>query len=229
MRNRTRVWAFSSLAAAFLGTMMLLGAACSAPDPGEIPYRQDPPRPKPNGPVQTITGADGGSGGDDGAVFQQPYTQGTAKLSSTQDKHADIDAAASLQGQKNPAGHSCVDECHSAGKPAATKPFVAGGTVYTDNTGTTPVAAGVEVRIRNPNGQAVSAYTDENGNFFIRQGDFDIAQGAAPGIRDAVNGPMLMVSQLGPGTALGGACGNGPACHQKGGGSLGGVLRVKGP
>lgn len=204
---------------------MLAGAACSASDPGDIPYRQAPPRPKPTSPVGTVTATgDGGGGADDGGVFGNtgPYQQGTAKLSSTQPKHADQDAAPALQGSQNPAGHSCVEECHSAGKPAATKPYAAGGTVYTDNGSNAPVGAGVEVRIRNPDGKAISVYTDENGNFFIPAADFTIQDLAHSGIRNATD-TQLMGTTLS--AATGGQCATGSGCHAKGG--LGGPLRTK--
>ncbi len=180
-------------------------------------------RPKPTSPTTTVVAAasDGGGGSDDGAVFQQPYVAQAAQLSSTQALHADRIPG----GSQNPAGHNCVGECHSVGLDAGGKPFAAAGTVYTDNTGNTAVGPGVEVRIRNANGTAQSAFTDENGNWFIRVGQFDIQQNAIPGIRDAVNGPMLMASYLGPGAA-GGACAAG-TCHVKG--APGGVLRVRGP
>ena len=226
MANRTLFGrrAVSSASAALAVTLAALGlaAGCSAPDPGEIPYRAPPPRgPR---PVTTavVAATDAGSA-DDGAVFQLPYAAGAAKLSSTQDEHV----KQATIGTKNPAGHSCVNECHSAGGAAVaisqTAVYSAGGTIYTDQTGNTPVGAGVEVRIRNPNGAAVSVYTDENGNFFVRQSEFEIQQGASSGIRNAAQ-PMLMVSNLAAG-ALGGACANGNGCHAKGG--LGGVLRVK--
>lgn len=199
-------------------------AGCSATDPGEIPYRAPAKTGRPTGNTGgSITAPSDAGANDDGAVFQTPFAPGAAKLSSTQAKHG-LEAA--LQNQQNPAGHSCVNECHyTPGGAAAAKPYVAGGTVYTDNTGTTVVPAGVEVRIKNPDGTAVSAFTDENGNFFIRQGEFDIQQGAAVGVRDATN-TMLMVSKLGAG-ATGGACANGNACHVKGG--IGAPLRIKGP
>jgi hypothetical protein len=214
--------ASSGLARLALALLVTLTAACSAPDPGEIPYRAPPKGPRPSTGTPIVAAGDAGS--DDGAVFQTPFAPGTAKLSSTQPKHAE---RAELQNQTNPAGHSCVNECHSAGgvavqaDPAAA--FTAGGTVYADQTGAATAGAGVEVRIRNPDGTAVSAFTDENGNFFVRQSEFTIQQGASSGIRNS-DLPMLMVSTLASG-ALGGACANGNGCHAKGG--LGGVLRVK--
>lgn len=62
-------------------------------------------------------------------------------------------------GTQNPAKHDCSD-CHL---------FAAAGSVFTDATGSTPVAA-AEVRLRTAaDGKAISAYTDANGNFFIEQ------------------------------------------------------------
>lgn len=207
-----------ALFAGAVAALVLLGVACgSAADPGEIPYFA----PAKTDPTATAT-ATATAVVDSGAntpLFAAPYEAGMATLTSNQPGHT-----TSVIGNPNPAGHSCVNECHSMGGVAATEPFSAGGTVYTDQTGATPVEAGVEVRIKNPNGQAFSAYTDENGNFFIRATDFQIEAGANPGIRDAVNPPMTMVTTLAAGTN-GGACGNGTGCHAKGG--LGGLLRVK--
>lgn len=60
----------------------------------------------------------------------------------------------------NPAGKACLN-CHGGGSAPA---FAAAGTVYD---GTAP-AASVEVRAYGADGKAYSAYTDADGNFFIR-------------------------------------------------------------
>ena len=60
------------------------------------------------------------------------------------------------------AKQACLD-CHKAGGTGL--PFLFGGTAYKDVAGVVP-AAGVEIRLRAPDGLAVSAYTDEDGNFY---------------------------------------------------------------
>lgn len=60
----------------------------------------------------------------------------------------------------NPAGRPCLN-CHGGGGPPA---FAAAGTIYD---GTAP-AASVEVRAYGADGKPYSAYTDADGNFFIR-------------------------------------------------------------
>lgn len=66
----------------------------------------------------------------------------------------------------NPVKLDCLtSNCHGVG--GAGPRFAAGGTVFTSAAGATP-AAQVEVRLRDGAGTAVSAYTDANGNFFVR-------------------------------------------------------------
>jgi hypothetical protein len=81
-----------------------------------------------------------------------------------------------------------------------------GGTVYADSAGTTP-AAQVEVRVNNPDGTSVRAYTDAAGNFYLPTGSGNLATGAKVGMRTA-SGSHIM---KGPAT---GDC-NG--CHRAGG------------
>jgi hypothetical protein len=59
--------------------------------------------------------------------------------------------------RQNPAGKDCGG-CHT---------FFAGGTVFADAARSMP-AVGAEVRVRDAAGNAVSAWTDADGNFFIR-------------------------------------------------------------
>jgi hypothetical protein len=70
------------------------------------------------------------------------------------------------EGTSNPAGQACLD-CHD-GRTRNVTAFVVGGTVYLDAARTVP-AASVEVRVRANDGTAVSAYTDNDGNFFVRK------------------------------------------------------------
>lgn len=74
------------------------------------------------------------------------------------------------EGDGDPAGRGCLSSgCHDGDEGPR---FFAGGTVFLDVAGTTP-ASGVEVRIRDGAGNAVSAFTDERGNFFVRWEDRD--------------------------------------------------------
>jgi hypothetical protein len=59
----------------------------------------------------------------------------------------------------NPANQACAS-CHPG--------FSMGGTVFKDAQGTIP-AAGIEVRVRDATGNALSAYTDSDGNFYLRK------------------------------------------------------------
>lgn len=115
----------------------------------------------------------------------------------------------------NPAKVDCLSSgCHGAG--GAGPRFAAGGTVFTSAAGTTP-AAQVEVRLRDGAGKAVSAYTDTNGNFFVRAADaaalvFPVQAGA----RNTASTRAMSAS------IANGAC-NSAACH---GGAATGVIHV---
>ena len=105
----------------------------------------------------------------------------------------------------NPAKVDCLSSgCHGAG--GAGPRFAAGGTVFTSAAATTP-AAQVEVRLRDAAGKAVSAFTDANGNFFVRAADaaalvFPVQAGA----RNAATTQTMSA------TIANGAC-NSAACH----------------
>ena len=97
----------------------------------------------------------------------------------------------------NPAGQPCKG-CHSG--------FSFGGTVYTSSGGTAP-APGVEVRVVDNAGKVFVAYTDQDGNFYIKGG------GAVfPGVTGArgAGGSLMMVSK-----APNGDC-NSSGCHSGG-------------
>lgn len=101
----------------------------------------------------------------------------------------------------NPAGRACFG-CH--GNNATSFSFA--GTVYANAAGTQP-AAGVEVRLRDGSGKALSAWTNADGNFFFLlepNGDLGVAHA---GIRDA-DGTKLM-----KGMASSGDCND---CHKAG-------------
>lgn len=107
----------------------------------------------------------------------------------------------------NPAGQACMT-CHGAGGPGPR--FQAGGTVYVD--ATKKPASSVEVRIVGATGAVTTAYTDADGNFYVRQGT--IAFPAKVGVRDA-QGSRSMSS-----TIANGDC-NSSGCH---GGSQGPIV-----
>ncbi|MDP9152052.1 MAG: hypothetical protein M3O36_19180 [Myxococcota bacterium] len=62
-------------------------------------------------------------------------------------------------------GQSCMKSgCHGPG--GGETPFLIGGTVYKDYKGTIP-APGVEIRVLDAKGNAMSVYSGSNGNFYI--------------------------------------------------------------
>jgi hypothetical protein len=99
----------------------------------------------------------------------------------------------------SPSKQACLG-CHTAG--GAATPFAFGGTAFKDVGGTIP-AVGVEIRARAPDGGAVSAYTDADGNFYQLAA---VAFPANVGARDAA-GMRLML-----GAPPDGNC-NAPQCH----------------
>jgi hypothetical protein len=115
-------------------------------------------------------------------------------------------------------GQSCMKSgCHGPGGGETS--FVIGGTVYKDYKGTTP-APGVEIRVIDTAGHAVSVYSGTNGNFYIHTGASGVTLPAIVGARDATT-TRPMVTQLttsgfnvGVGT-MGSCASNG--CHIVGG------------
>jgi hypothetical protein len=102
------------------------------------------------GPDATSTSSSGSAG--NAFTGAPPYVP-TLGLSSLKAEHQ------AAFGTEDPAKHDCSD-CHL---------FAAAGSVFTDATGTTPVAM-AEVRLRTAStGKALSTYTDENGNFIVEQ------------------------------------------------------------
>jgi hypothetical protein len=97
----------------------------------------------------------------------------------------------------NPSKQTCLD-CHKVGGPGIA--FVFAGSVFTDATGSTP-AAGVEVRVRDPNGTYASVYSDAYGNFFDSNVSADFP--AKTGARNAANESLM----------TGDATGNCNSCH----------------
>jgi hypothetical protein len=157
------------------------------------------------GDASTSSSGDGGDGGGDagsdagttsssGNAFTDapPYTP-MLGVSSLKAEHQ------AAFGTMDPSKHDC-SECHL---------FAAAGSVFTDATGTTPVAM-AEVRLRTAStGKAVSVYTDENGNFIMEQSTAFLAGLKFPfqgGVRTDA-GIALMT-----GTQNDGSC-NLAACH----------------
>lgn len=114
-------------------------------------------------------------------------------------------------GSNNPAGRNCLD-CHKAGGSANSYRIAFGGTIYTNGAGTTPVGAGIEVRLRDSAGRSVSACTDSAGNFHEIEAinpTFPLQAGA----RNA--GTTVLMT----GNATGGGC-NANGCHSGAGGTM---------
>ena len=93
----------------------------------------------------------------------------------------------------SPMGQACRN-CHN---------FFMGGTVYADAAGTLP-AAGVEVRARDAAGNAVSAWTDQDGNFYAGNAGA-VTLPARVGVRDAAN-TKVMSSTIASGTCASSTC-----------------------
>jgi hypothetical protein len=109
------------------------------------------------------------------------------------------------------AGTSCLQSgCH--GPDGAGKPLLIGGTIYEDYYSMIPAKAGLEVRIKDFAGHAVSVYTDATGNFFLRTSDANgLTLPAVVGARDTTS-TRPMVTPLTSGM---GSCGQ-SLCHVKG-------------
>jgi hypothetical protein len=107
--------------------------------------------------------------------------------------------------------------CHGPG--GGETPFLIGGTVYKDYKGTIP-AAGVEIRVQDMAGHAVSVYSGMNGNFYIHSNGSGVTLPAMVAARDGTT-TRPMITQLttngfnvGVGTM--GSCASG-GCHITGG------------
>lgn len=99
-------------------------------------------------------GTDSGTPAADNAFTGAPAYVATTGRNARKNAHG---------GNGNPAKLACLT-CHKAGGSGPT--WFAGGTVYADAAGTTPVAQ-AEVRIRDAAGKAASTYTDADGNFYF--------------------------------------------------------------
>jgi hypothetical protein len=150
--------------------------------------------------------SDAGSAASEGGAtsFQNPFAGApgyTARMG--QDSHN--------------AGKACLQSgCHGSSEAPS---FLLGGTVYADYEGTTP-AAGVEVRIVDSAGHAVSTYSSPNGNFYVGSGSANgVTFPAIVGARNATT-TRPMITTLS--TASMGSCGQ-TKCHVPGGGPQSGT------
>lgn len=91
-------------------------------------------------------------------------------------------------------GEGCGNQgCHGKGGDGPS--FLIGGTVYTDYAGTTP-AVGVEIRVVDTSNNAVSTYSQSNGNFYISSGSANgVVFPAVVGARDGTT-TRPMITQL---------------------------------
>jgi hypothetical protein len=145
----------------------------------------------------------GGDAGSDAAPAVNAFTgagayKAMAGPSTLKAGHSNFNA------QNDPVGRPCLN-CHGAGGGAT--PFTFAGSAFKDSAGTMP-AAQVEIRVRDTNGKALSAYTDANGNFFMPLNpNGDLAFPAHAGGRDT-NTTKLMNATV--------ANGNCNGCHKAG-------------
>lgn len=147
-------------------------------------------------------GPDGGvsTQGGSSASFQDPFSGAPPYAS----KGSGGDTA------HNP-GKSCMDKgCHATSGGGEAPAFLIGGTVYKDYKGASP-AVGVEVRIVDSAGNAASAYSGSNGNFYIRAGSAGVTFPAVIGARDGTT-TRPMITQL---SSTMGSCAQQP-CHVTG-------------
>jgi hypothetical protein len=110
----------------------------------------------------------------------------------------------------DPAGNNCLN-CHVAGGLAAAFPMGFAGTIYGDVAASKPIGPGVEVRVRDNTGAAVTTCTDNSGNFFAPAFTTpSFARQMQAGVRSTGGRQALM-----PGTVKVGAC-NSAGCHDDG-------------
>jgi hypothetical protein len=112
-------------------------------------------------------------------------------------------------------GESCSQSnCH--GPAGGETEFVVGGTVYKDYKGTIP-APGVEVRVVDAVGMAMSVYTGTNGNFYLNAGRRDgggaVTYPVMVGVRDGTTSRPMVTAITS--TAMGSCASSG--CHIVGG------------
>jgi len=145
-----------------------------------------------------------------------PASSSSGSGASFQDPFAGAPAYAAQGGSGDQAHHpgeSCLQSgCHRSSGSDPPGLFI-GGTVYTDYAGNTP-AAGIEVRVVDSTGNAVSVYSSKNGNFYLKASNagsltFPVVVGARDG---TTTRPMITTLT----SDMGSCRQNG--CHVPGGG-----------
>jgi hypothetical protein len=135
-------------------------------------------------------------------------TQGNAPGTPYTDPFAGAPAYVKPKGGGNShnAGQACGNKgCHGGGEGP---PFLIGGTIYSDYAGMTP-AVGIEIRVADMNGHAMSTYSDSGGNFYIKSSGASVVFPAVVGARDG-NLSRPMITQL---TGTMGSCAQ-TSCHE---------------
>jgi hypothetical protein len=158
---------------------------------------QDPSTAQPPAPVTSDAGADAAKPVDPNPFTGAPAYVSTLGPSARKTQHPFTN--------DNPQGRQCLS-CHDGNGNAPAMAF--GGTVYTTAAGGTG-AARVEVRVKDQDGKAISAWSDADGNFYFLvnpNGDLNLPGHA--GIRNAKGNKVMS------GTVANGNC-NG--CHNANG------------
>jgi hypothetical protein len=181
-----------------------LFSACSAPDPGLLIFSTNPAKIQPDSGITVLSDGGGGDGG--GGTPPPSAFAGEPKYISTNGADTDEQAHKNLFGTPNPAGHDCMT-CHL---PDATTPFIFGGTVENPDGGDGGIGF-LEVRVLQPNGTAMSTYTNSEGNFYyLAEIGQPIEAGALVGVRSATAEQTMPNMLTGPSQ---GGCNQGGTCH----------------
>jgi hypothetical protein len=158
---------------------------------------QDPSTPQKPAPATTDAGADAAKPIDPNPFAGAPAYANTLGPSARKTQHPFTN--------DNPQGRQCLN-CHDGNGNAPAMAF--GGTVYTTAAGGTG-AARVEVRVKDKDDKAISAWSDADGNFYFLvnpNGDLNLPGHA--GIRNAKGNKVMS------GTIAEGNCN---ACHNANG------------
>jgi hypothetical protein len=214
--------------ARFACLLLPLAAACGGADPTQLSGRHDMGGPTTDGtlPSDSTSGAtataDGtapvssSSGGNSGGAVDDAGTGADAAdgASATTPPPAAANAFTGAGAFVSQLGPSTRKSSHDfPGNTPPTSPigqacknchgFFMGGTVFADVAGTMP-APGVEVRARDNAGNAVSAWTDQDGNFYLPSGGA-VTMPVHIGVRNAAT-TKLMASTISSGTCASSAC-----------------------
>ncbi|MGH7438805.1 MAG: hypothetical protein ACRENE_24220 [Polyangiaceae bacterium] len=98
------------------------------------------------------------------------------------------------QGPLHRPGQPCL-VCHGGQGPASSQ-FSTGGTVYTNNTSTTP-ASGVTVTVEDINGSVGTTPSNAAGNFYIPSGTWSPTYPTLPSVTAPGSVPQAMTSHVG--------------------------------